>query len=118
MIRVLILILILGGAIVAYRKNRSRKLSIKKLLVWELLYLVALILTIFPDLSNALAHLLGISRGADVMYFLSILVLFYCIFFLYVKTEKLSSTITELTINTSKALHDKEKKRIDNQETN
>lgn len=49
-----------------------------------------------PRVTGKIAKLVGIGRGADVVIYLSIVVLFYLLFRLYVYVENLRHEISEL----------------------
>ncbi len=51
---------------------------------------------IFPDFLSLFARLVGIGRGVDLFMYISIFVLFYFIFRLYYKNEKLREDISKL----------------------
>ncbi|MFA4845271.1 MAG: DUF2304 family protein [Patescibacteria group bacterium] len=66
------------------------------LLFWILFWLVAGVVAALPQTADALARLVGVGRGADVVIYLSLVVIFYLIFRLYVKIEQVESEITRL----------------------
>lgn len=68
---------------------------------WSVLWISVIIVALIPSFATSIANLLGIGRGADVMVYLSILVLFYLVFRVYVKLEHIEHEITLLTRNLS-----------------
>jgi hypothetical protein len=61
------------------------------------LFLAAgLIFIFFPELSNKVAHFLGVGRGADMIFYISILFFAFLIMKLYAKTRRLEQMITRL----------------------
>ncbi|HVY76004.1 MAG TPA: DUF2304 domain-containing protein [Puia sp.] len=75
--------------------RRFRKPVIDKLLV-SLLLLSGIVFVIYPELTNRLAHLLGIGRGADLIFYLAILIFGYIVLILYSKINKLENMLIEL----------------------
>jgi hypothetical protein len=65
-------------------------------LFWLVFWLVVLILVWNPQMTNHLASFLGVGRGADAVFYLSIVLLFYIVFRLYAKLENLESKLSEL----------------------
>jgi hypothetical protein len=82
--------------VVAARKRPMQKLAMMG--VFSLIILFAL----FPDLSNRAAHLVGVGRGVDLVFYLSIVVLLFLVFNLYLgqKTteDQLTIVVRELAI--------------------
>jgi len=64
-------------------------------LFWFGLFTFALVGVIEPDFTNYAAKFLGIGRGADVVIYASIALLFYLIFRTNIMLENIRSEITE-----------------------
>jgi hypothetical protein len=58
--------------------------------------LVGVILVIFPDLASGFAHLLGIGRGADLLFYLFIIVSLFYVVSLNAEIRKLKQQVTLL----------------------
>jgi hypothetical protein len=80
----------------AFLRFREGSLSFAAFLFWALLFTVSIIGILNPDLTNKTAKLLGIGRGADVVIYLSIVLLFYLIFRTNVLIENLHQEITKI----------------------
>lgn len=65
-------------------------------LVWILVWAAAGILVWVPQLTNRLAVILGVGRGADAVFYISIVVLFYLVFRVHGKIENLEQQLNEL----------------------
>ncbi len=65
--------------------------------------LVGIVLTWMPSLSNTIAHYLGVGRGADLIFYIWILVSMLALASLYFSFNRNNKQITELT--RSLALH-------------
>ena len=83
-------------------RMRDKAISYKMAIFWLVLWTIIIIIAFFPQISDRFAKFVGIGRGADTAFFISILLLFYLIFRLYVKIDYLDKNITELTIEISK----------------
>lgn len=66
------------------------------LLFWILFWAGAGTVAALPQTADAVARLVGVGRGADVVIYLSLVVIFYLIFRLYVKIEQVEGEITRL----------------------
>jgi len=59
-------------------------------------FLAGLVVILDPDLSNRLAHSVGIGRGADLVLYLSTLFLFVVSFSLYLRSRRLDDAVAML----------------------
>lgn len=71
-------------------------LSFGGFLFWFALWALAIVSVLRPDFTTFLARKIGIGRGADVVLYSSIVVLFYLIFRTNVIIENLKQEITRL----------------------
>jgi len=54
------------------------------------------IIILLPDTTSFLAELVGVGRGADLVVYLSIVLIFYIIFQMTIKIEKIERNITKV----------------------
>lgn len=79
-----------------FLQKQKNKISFLSFLIWFLLWLMVLIVFWLPDTTSYLASWLGIGRGADLVVYVSILVLFYMIFRVFVRLSKIEDAITKI----------------------
>lgn len=89
----------------AYLRFKERALSIGSFFSWTLIWVLALLFVFDPNLSNIIAKTAGLGRGADAVFLLSIILLFYLVFRLYVKIDAIDKHLTTLVIELSKEKH-------------
>jgi small membrane protein len=74
-------------------------LAFKAQVAWRLLAIVlfcgAAIFVLFPDLTTAIAHRLGVGRGTDLLLYISLIGGLHAILLLYLRTRDLERKITE-----------------------
>ncbi len=87
---------------------KDGQLRLGEFLFWFGLFVLALIGVIEPAFTTYVAHLIGIGRGADVVIYGSIALLFYLIFRTNIMLENLRSEITDLV--RKEAIDEAEKK--------
>ena len=109
-LRIVTVLFILFASSRVFLRFREKSISRQAIFFWLFVWAAVLVLVFHPDLSNAVARFLGMGRGIDSVFFLSIVSLFYLIFRLYVKIEQIDKDITTLSKNTAKALHKINKK--------
>lgn len=104
-LKIIILVFILFASSRAFLRFKDKSLTKKGIVFWFCIWSALLIFVFYPGLSNMIASFLGMGRGIDSLFFLSIILLFYSVFRLYVKIDKVDKNLTELAINISKELH-------------
>lgn len=92
-----------------FLRFKSKELTLAGFIFWMIIWLTIFAGTLFPIYSIGLAKIIGIGRGVDSAFFVSILLLFYLIFRLYIKLDKIDKDITELSTKVSKKIHKQDK---------
>ena len=75
---------------------KERAVSFRELIFWSVLWLAMILIAFLPGISGFIANIFGIGRGVDVLVYVSIIVLFYVLFRLYVKLDSMEQEITKL----------------------
>ncbi len=92
---ILLLLSIIGIALGIFRyKNESFSNSVFTL--WTLVWIIIIVVTLFPNITTHFANFFGLGRGLDSVYIISIIFLFYIVFKLYNKIEQQKKRINEL----------------------
>ncbi len=92
---ILLLLSIIGIALGIFR-YRNESFSNSVFALWTFVWIIIIIVTLFPAITTHFAKLFGIGRGLDSVYIVSILFLFYIVFKLYNKIEQQKKRINEL----------------------
>lgn len=88
---------------------KNKRISFKSLLFWLGLWLAVSAAFLLPKTANYLAKILGFERGADLAVYFSILLIFYMLFRIFVKLERIETEITDIV--RSIALRDRENQK-------
>ena len=93
----LIQVILTAGIILlaAYMYLRLRS-TIFDLILIVLFLITGIIFVMFNEITDKMAHFLGISRGADMIFYLGILFLFFLILKLYARLRRVEENLTEL----------------------
>ena len=75
---------------------KSGELSTFGFFFWIFIFGSAIVIVLFPGLTGSVADALGIGRGVDAVIYVSIVILFYLVFRLYIYLEDLKREITQL----------------------
>ena len=92
-----------------YLKGKN---SIVTTVLWTLFWIIVAIFSLFPDLSNQFAKLVGITRGLDFIIILVFIILFYTVLRLYFIVDKmqnnLNTVVKQVAIQNEITLDDEE----------
>jgi len=78
------------------KKRKEKILRPLETISWTILWLVGGMLIIFPDVSSKVSNKLGIVRGTDAVVYSSVILLFFLLYKINEKIDKLEKTIKEL----------------------
>lgn len=87
---VLIILIHLGGRL------RKKQIKITNFLVWFFFWLIASLIVIYPESTDYLARFLGVGRGADVIVYFSLAIIFYFIFYFTVRLHITDARIAKI----------------------
>ena len=96
MIQILIVLFALFAYSRVVARTKDKKVSFNEFIFWSVLWIGIIAVALVPSVTSPFASLFGIGRGADFVVYLSIIALFYLIFRVYVKAEKIEKNITRL----------------------
>jgi len=102
LIQYIILIIIVLIVLQTARKYKERKISLREFLFWIIFWLVVGAVVLLPQITSLLAEKLGIGRGADLVVYSSLIFVFYMIFRLFVRQEKIERDISKIIENLAK----------------
>lgn len=110
LVQLLVIIFIAFAGSRVILRFRDKAIGYGEFFFWSSIWALILLIVFQPSLADRTALFFGVQRGTDIMFFASIVLIFYLLFRLYVKLDKLDRDITLLTENISKSLHRIEKK--------
>ncbi len=74
---------------------KDRSVTLQSLFFWVILWMATVLFVMLPRTASILTNFFGVGRGADLLIYLSIILLFYLIFKIYVKIDNLNKEITK-----------------------
>ena len=84
------------GIIYTFLRFREGKMSLGMLFVWSIIWIILIILSVFPQATGFFAGITGIGRGLDVILILGLIGCYYLIFRIYNMIENIEREITHL----------------------
>jgi hypothetical protein len=96
MISIIQVVLSVGLLITAFYSYRKLRSSYLDALLIFIFVIVGLVFIFFNEISNKFSHFVGVTRGADMIFYVSILFFAFLIMKLYAKIRRLEEIITDI----------------------
>jgi hypothetical protein len=96
LIQIVVVLFALYAAGRAVGRFRRSTIGLSELLLWLGFWAAAGVLVLVPEITQRLAGVLGVGRGADAVFYLSLVGLSYAFFRLYLRLRQLEQQITVL----------------------
>ena len=107
--QIIALVIILFFIFRLFWQRKNKKIGGNEFIFWLIFWILAALLIVFLKKIDSFVAALGFSgKGIDFLFYLSVVVLFYLVFTLGLKTEKIEKDITKIVRKIS--LNDKEDK--------
>lgn len=84
------------GIIITILRFRDGKMSMGMMFLWNMIWLILILISIYPALTSFFASVTGIGRGLDVILILGLIMSFYLNFKLYNRIETVEEEFTDL----------------------
>lgn len=95
-IQVLLIAMLAGAFVLTWRRSKQGALSRLGAFAWSALWFAAIVVVLRPEVATFFASLLGVGRGADAVIYVSIIALFYLVFRIFLRLDKLDRDLTSL----------------------
>lgn len=96
-IQIVLILFFLFALVKVIGRYKAGELSLGWFLFWLVFWICAGAAVVRPDSTSVLAEFLGLGRGADLIIYLALALLFYMIFRLNVRLEKIDRQLTKIT---------------------
>ncbi len=95
-IQIVLILFILFAISRVLLRAREKVISAQVAFFWTLIWLGALTIVMLPNTTTRLASYFGVGRGVDVIVYISLALLFYLVFRIFVMIEDIRHEITAL----------------------
>jgi len=109
LIQIILIFIIAFIVIRLVAKFRTGEMTMVGFCGWLAIWLAACGIIIWPDATVYVANVVGIGRGSDLVIYLSIIFLFYTIFRLTLRIEKMEKNLTKVVSEQAIKKYDSEK---------
>ena len=80
----------------AMLRLRDRKISMAEFIFWTVIWVAVIVTSVLPKTADIVSNLFGVQRPIDLAIYVSIILLFYLIFRVYVNQEQQTQEMTKL----------------------
>jgi hypothetical protein len=77
-------------------KYAAGDITVRELSVWVVFWLLVAAAVLWPKKTDVIAQYVGVERGADLLVYVSVAVLFFIVFHLLLRLKKMDQTITRV----------------------
>lgn len=96
LIQILLLAILAAALVLAWRRAGQGALSRTSAILWSILWVGAGVVVLRPEVASLFAGLIGVGRGVDAIVYFAIIFIFYLVFRIFLRLEKLDRDITAL----------------------
>ena len=96
LIQVVVVLFAIYAASRAVGRFRKGTIGLWELMLWLLFWLAVGVVVLMPNATNHVARFLGVGRGADAVFYLSLVGLSYAFFRLYLRMRHVEQELTLL----------------------
>jgi small membrane protein len=96
LIQVVVVLFALYAASRAVGRFRKGTIGLGELMLWLVFWAAVGVVVLVPNATNTVARFLGVGRGADAVFYLSLVGLSYAFFRLYLRLRHLEQELTLL----------------------
>ncbi len=93
-IQILIVAFVLFALSRTVSRFREGSLTVAWLVLWSAVWIAVAVAALLPQATSWFARLIGVGRGVDAVIYLSIIALFYLVFRIFLRLQKIDHDIT------------------------
>ena len=95
-IQVVGIVIALFSLLMVLIRFRKKQISLREFSLLGVFWIILGVFILYPWLMSRLATLVGVGRGVDVIVYLGLILLFYLVFKINVRMEKIEQDITKI----------------------
>ncbi|MFH1078415.1 MAG: DUF2304 domain-containing protein [Patescibacteria group bacterium] len=96
LIQLILVVSMVLALAMTWRRARQDVIAKREALAWSALWVAAAVVVLLPSVASRAASLVGVGRGADLVVYASVVVLFMLVFKLFIQHQKLERNLTDL----------------------
>ena len=110
-IQYVLILAFLAAFALTWRRSRQSALGRTAAILWSVFWVAASVLVLRPEFATAMAAWLGVGRGVDAVIYVAIFFLYYLVFRIFLRLDKIDRDITVIVRSASLAAGEKDGER-------
>jgi len=94
--QILLIAFALFAIVKTTRQYKKDKVSVYWFVVWSIFWTLLIIAALVPQTTDLIAQTVGVERGADLLVYSAVVVLFYATYRIMIRIEKQHQELTDL----------------------
>ena len=95
-IQIILLGVFLFAGLATWRQYRFRRSRFIEFFVWEALWVAGALIVSRPEITSRLAIIFGIGRGADLIVYCAVILLFWLVFRIFLRLDRFDRELTKI----------------------
>ncbi|MBD3251535.1 DUF2304 family protein [Candidatus Uhrbacteria bacterium] len=95
-IQILLVVALLIALTMTWKRAKEGVIRAREAVLWSIVWIAAGVVIVLPETTSAVANLLGVGRGVDLVLYASVVVLFFLVFKLFTSLDRMDKQITDL----------------------
>lgn len=95
-IQIILLFFIIYAVIKVALRYKDKIISLQEFILWTIFWFMVGFVVILPETTSLVASFVGVGRGVDLVIYISILILFYLVFRILVRLDKIDKDVTKI----------------------
>jgi len=95
-IQVILIVFIFFAVLRTVERYRARAIPTRWFIFWVLFWVTVAVAVLVPKTTEYLARLVGVGRGVDAVLYFAVVTVFYLVFRLFVRLERIERDITKI----------------------
>ncbi len=87
-LRIFLILLVIIGIYLVIKTISQKKLSMRYGMYWTIIFIIMLLLIMFPSIIENISKFCGFEEAPNMLFLISIFILFYIIFRLYITVSR------------------------------
>jgi len=96
LIQIILLIFIIYAVIKVALRYKDKIISLQEFVLWTIFWFTVGFVIILPSTTSLVANWVGVGRGVDLVIYISILILFYLVFRILARLDKIDKDVTKI----------------------
>ena len=95
-IQILLILFIIYAVIKVALRYKDKIISLQEFVLWTIFWFMVGFVIILPSATSLAANWVGVGRGVDLAIYISILILFYLVFRILARLDKIDKDVTKI----------------------